>query len=177
MNLTGLNILKPRKFFKSFIIHYLFCTFAIETVILLSPDWAGILKVIIMKYFLILIGVLLISFSNINAQVNTKKGPAYKNAKSSEKYSSNHHFYTIESWARLKGPDAKNKNSHSPYSLSISGVANDHIMNLPYRMVLFHNFHGINATGFKGPKYKNFKYSKKIYTPLRSLKNNMHVND
>lgn len=87
---------------------------------------------------------LAISFSAA-AQNSGLKGPAYKNASPSEKYSGSDKILVKGKNAKkLQGPEAKNQ---KPGSADRS----------EYTVVRLDDLNGKNTKGLKGPAYKNYK--------------------
>lgn len=72
------------------------------------------------------------------------KGPAYKNASPSEKYSGSDALLVKKESKQLKGPQAKNQ---KPWQTDKSD----------YQLVRFDEMTGKNSKGLKGPAYKNYK--------------------
>lgn len=82
---------------------------------------------------------------NANAQTAQLQGPAYKNAKPTEKYSGSDKLLVKGRNAkRLQGPEAKNRRPGK-------GDKSE------YTVVRLDKLNGKNTKGLQGPAYKNYK--------------------
>lgn len=105
-----------------------------------------------------------------------KKGPAYKNAKASEKYAGTSTVLINENPSQFQGPEFKNfdrnkyeiviidsENSNQPDENLVASIdsviysADGKKEKIIYRKLDTEDLKGKNTLGLKGPAYKNYK--------------------